>query len=231
MKHYNHIFFDLDRTLYDFDRSAEETFRFLFNKHISPIQPAFDFAAFYSVYKKINDDLWDRYRKNLVTKEFLKYERFIATLNSVGIYDQELAKSIANEYVATGPMHRYIFPYTLEILEYLSGKYKIHILTNGFSEVQYKKAETTGISKFIDQFITSEEAGVNKPNVDAFVFALKKAGASPEESIMIGDDAEVDISGAAKAGMDTVWFNPLHANSEIKATYEISSLLELKEIF
>ena len=94
------------------------------------------------------------------------------------------------------------------MLKYLSKKYKLHIITNGFHEVQHIKLQHAGLTSYFNEIITSEQMGVKKPNPKIFNYALQKANTSAEESIMIGDDLEVDVLGAEKVGIQGVFFNP-----------------------
>jgi putative hydrolase of the HAD superfamily len=128
------------------------------------------------------------------------------------------------------PLKTKLIPGTHEVLRYLSGKYSLHIITNGFNEVQYIKIERSGIKQYFDKIITSEEAGCNKPNKNIFFYSLKKASAEIGESLMIGDDIEVDILGAQSIGMDQVFLNLNNFSHDHSFTYEIRSLNELMNI-
>ena len=227
---YKHIFFDLDKTLWDFLANSDDTFEDLFsifkleNKGIPTIK------KFHEIYNRHNDQLWDMYRKGLIEKSFLSVQRFVLTLKEFSIDDSLLAENMSKEYLQLSPLKTKLIPGTVEILEYLSDKYSLHIITNGFKEVQYIKIERSGINKFFDKIITSEEAGCNKPNKDIFLYALKKTQALATNSLMIGDDLEVDILGARNAGIDQLYLNfekNIHAN---QINFEVNSLLEIMDI-
>jgi putative hydrolase of the HAD superfamily len=227
---YKHVFFDLDNTLWDFNTNSEEAFRDLFEKYHLSERGVTSFEAFIEVYNKHNHLLWDFYRRGEIVKEMLNIRRFSLTLSDFGINDSLLSSNIANDYVSLSPTKTNLFPHTLAVLDYLAGKYSLHIITNGFEEVQYRKLNHSGLSLFFDQVITSEDAGVKKPDLPIFLYALQKAGALAEESLMIGDDEEIDITGAFNAGIDQVLVDYNNVCPESRATYRVSGLEKLYEI-
>ncbi len=230
MSKYKHIFFDLDRTLWDFDKNSLETFKELYNIYKLETILYCDFLSFHNTYVKYNTQLWIAYRKGEIKKEFLCLQRFYLTLNDFGCNDSIMAVKMAEDYIKLSPQKNLLFPHTIEILDFLKDKYFLHIITNGFVEVQYNKIKNAGLEKFFSNTITSEEAGFQKPHKQIFEFSLEKAGAKAEESIMIGDDLIIDLLGAKQAGMDQVFFNPLKIEHNEDITFEISSLIELKKI-
>ncbi len=230
MKKYKHIFFDLDRTLWDFDKSSKEAFEEIFNNLGLRERGIDSVDKLYRKYTVHNEKLWDLYREGKLAKEELRGLRFHLTLKDFGIDDRELADKFGNEYIRISPLKANLFPRALNILEYLKPKYKLHIITNGFSEVQDIKIKTAGLNNFFDKIITSEEAGTKKPDTKIFEYALKKANANPNESLMIGDDFEVDIIGAINAGIDQVLFDPKREYT-VKSgipTFYITCLDEIK---
>lgn len=231
MKTYKHLFFDLDRTLWDFDKNADETFKIIYSKYGLQDRGVSSLGAFREVYEKHNNLLWSFYRKGEIKKVILNVRRFEMSLNNFGIQDTTLACNIADEYTSMDPNRIYLFPNTIETLKYLFPKYKLHLITNGFEEVQYPKIALSGMKEFFDQVITSEEAGCKKPEKDIFYFAFEKTGATPEESIMIGDDLEVDILGARSVGMDQVYVNYHHREHDEEVTMEVNDLISLTRIF
>lgn len=224
---YRHIFFDLDRTLWDFDANSIETFREIFSKYSLPERGVHSFEAFLDVYNQHNHLLWEFYRKGQIVKEVLNLRRFALTLHDFGINDKLLSSLIAEDYVNLSPTKTNLFPHTIPILEYLRTKYILHIITNGFEEVQYRKLNHSGLSMYFTEIVTSEDAGSKKPEKIIFDYALKRSGANPEESLMIGDDEEVDILGAMEAGMDQVLVDYNNEFPDTKATFRIGSLDEL----
>ena len=227
---YEHLFFDLDRTLWDFEKSARQAFEEMFEIHKLGDLGIENWEEFHTRYEIHNHELWDLYREGKIEKEILMWKRFSDTLEEYGIDDFELANKLGNTYVSISPRKVNLYPYALEILEYLHPKYQMHIITNGFQEVQNIKLETSGMDQYFSTLITSEKAGVKKPDPAIFEYALDKTGANPGNSLMIGDDYEVDILGADHVGMDQVFFDPEHQSTVNGSTYKISSLAELKEI-
>ncbi|HBS87678.1 MAG: noncanonical pyrimidine nucleotidase, YjjG family [Bacteroidetes bacterium GWF2_38_335] len=227
MKKYKHLFFDLDRTLWDFEKNALELFMDIFkNRQLDKIFP--DFDIFYTTYKKHNDALWELYRHGKIKKDILRYKRFSDTLEEFGFSDANLAKNIGDDYVNLSPYKNNLFPNTIETLEYLYPKYKLYIITNGFKEVQFTKLKKSNLERFFTRVITSEDVGVQKPNPEIFHYSVSSVNAKKIECLMIGDDPEVDILGARKYGIDQVLFNTENKKHSEKPTYEISDLSELK---
>lgn len=225
---YKHIFFDLDRTLWDFEANSKETFNEIFYKH--NLDSLCSFSDFHKEYRKINDQLWAQYRLGKITKENLSWQRFYQTMEAFGKKDEKTAKLMSDDYITISPTKTKMFPYVHEVLDYLSKKYTLHIVTNGFKEVQYKKINNSNIANYFTMIFTSEEVGCNKPNPDFFSFVLNETGAKDYESIVIGDDLEVDIKGAKNMKIDAIWFNPNYMKGDFKPDYEISSLEEINNI-
>jgi len=226
LKQYKHLFFDLDRTLWDFEKNSIITLRSIFDKRkLDKIFP--DFDIFVSTYKAHNERLWDLYKLRKIRKDELRNERFLLTLKDFGIDDPKLAEQIGDDYVELSPMQTVLFPNTIEVLDYLSTKYKMHIITNGFVEVQYKKLKNCGLEKYFERVTTSEEAKSSKPKPEIFQVALKSVNAKKTESLMIGDDLENDILGAKKFGIDQVFFNPDSEKHSETISFEIKNLNEL----
>ncbi len=227
-KTYKHIFFDLDRTLWDFEKSALQAFDIIHDKYELVYQGVENAGAFHDAYTIHNNRLWDLYRLGEISKEALKGKRFHLTLLDFGIDDKKMAEQIGEDYTVISPKLVNLFPNAIEILEYLFPKYRMHIITNGFSEVQELKLKSSGMDKFFDKVITSEEAGVKKPDLRIFKYALEKAGTNAGESIMIGDDYKVDIIGAQNAGLDQIFFNPQKEEFLNGCTFEVADLIEIK---
>ena len=226
---YKHIYFDLDRTIWDFDKNAEETFHEIYAKYeLEKIFSTFD--NFYNTYVNHNDQLWKEYREGKIKKSLLSYKRFTLTLEDFGVNDEKLAKDIAHDYITISPTKKSLFPYAHETLDYLHKKYKLYIITNGFNEVQFTKLKNSELDKYFSKVFTSEDAGAQKPNPEIFENALKSVNASKKESIMIGDDLEADIIGAKEFGLDQIYFNPNSKNHKEEISYEINSLNKLMEI-
>lgn len=229
MKKYKHIYFDLDRTIWDFDKNSRVTLNDIFEKyHLNKIFKSFD--LFYLTYEKHNEILWNDYREGKIKKSILSYKRFSLALEEFGVDNVKLAKQIAQDYITISPTKKQLFPFANETLEYLHQKYKLYIITNGFNEVQFTKLKNSDLEKYFSRVFTSEDAGAQKPNPLIFQYALEKAKANKDESIMIGDDLQVDVLGAKNVGLDQVYFNPENIKHSENITHEINSLKELQEI-
>jgi len=227
---YKHIFIDLDKTLWDFDRNSLQTLQDIFEKHdlSSHGIPCLD--DFLPVYKRNNHNLWELYRKNGIEKEELNIKRFDISLQEWGIINHNLASDIAHDYVNLSPKKTNLYPGTIDGLEYLKQKYSLHLITNGFEEVQQAKLDNCNLRHFFNSITTSEEAGVKKPEKEIFMIALQKARANIQESIMIGDDMLVDIAGARNTGMDQILFNPDNSDFNEDVTYEMKSWKDIASI-
>ena len=167
----------------------------------------------------------------IISQKDLRRERFQKTLELYNIRNIDLSEKIGEDYIKICPRKTKLFPETIEILNYLRSKFYLHIITNGFHKTQHIKLEFSNLTTYFHQVITSEQAGVKKPNPKIFEFALYKANASSEESVYIGDDLEVDILGCQNCGIDGVYFNPKKIEHQENPKYEISCLSELKKLF
>ncbi len=230
MKKYKHVFFDLDHTLWDFETNAAETLNEIYSRFNLFEKRVPSSESFIRMYKSINERMWDDYEKRKISKEYLRTKRFYKTLLTFNVDDSALAEKIGIFYVQDCPKKKNLFPGAIEMLTYLQPKYQLHIITNGFEEVQKIKIKTSGIGKFFNKIVISEIAGSNKPEKKIFNYALKSSGALRSESLMIGDNLGTDIIGAKNSGIDQCFFNPEKKNHLAEVTYEISSLLELKRI-
>jgi putative hydrolase of the HAD superfamily len=227
---YKHLFFDLDRTLWDFETNSVMALEEIFYKRNIGVLYQVDFHDFHEFYKSYNAHLWDLYKHGVIDKEHLRVERFRGSLNHFDIDNEDLAHKIADDYVVVSPRKTQLFPHTIEVLEYLHQRYPMHIITNGFTEVQFVKLTNCGLDGFFKEVITSEMVGVQKPNKAVFEFAMQKAGALAEESIMIGDDQVSDVQGAREAGMDQAFVNYYKEDLIFEPTFHIFQLRELKNL-
>ena len=231
MTKYQHIFFDLDNTLWDFDRSsilAFDKIYEIFNLINYGIPSAKDF---HTTYFDHNNRLWDLYRKGEIDKDFLKIERFRLPLKDYGIVDEKLSIDLGESYTDYAARLVALVPNTMEVLNYLKEKnYKIHLITNGFLEVQSIKMKASGLDKMIDSSFVSEEVGFKKPDHRIFFHAMNEVGGNIENSVMIGDDLSVDIIPAKEIGMKHIYFNRKKISHNEMLDYEIEDLIEIKEI-
>ncbi len=205
MKNIKHIFFDLDHTLWDFETNSKKTYNYIFKKHNINI----DLEDFLYHYIPLNHRYWKLYREEKVTKNQLRYGRLKDVFDAIKYsISDEMIEVLATDYIVNLPKYNQLFPGTFELLDYLKPKYKLHIITNGFKEIQQEKLEKSQIAHYFDKVITSESVGVKKPNPKVFFHALNKAKAHTYQSVMIGDNLEADVYGAKNIGLDAVFFNP-----------------------
>ena len=228
---YKDLFFDLDHTLWDFETNSKETIQELYNTHRLADLGIVDFDGFYSTYSAHNHRLWDRYTKGFIKQEELRWKRVYLSLLDFKVANEPLAREMSQAYLEILPNKKHLFPYTIEILDYLKQKdYKMHLITNGFESVQFKKIKNSGLENFFTEVITSEASNSLKPQKEIFEYALKNANASVEKSIMIGDNESADIQGGINIGMDTIFVNHIQVVPTIPATYTITHLKELENI-
>ena len=233
---YKHLFFDLDHTIWDFEANSRTTLVELYEEMKLKERGVDDFDLFHKNYLAHNERLWERYRKGFVKQEELRVKRMWLSLLDFKIADELLAKKMGDRFLEMLPTRTILFPYTIEILDYLTDKsYELHLITNGFEHTQHSKLKHSGLSSYFKQVITSEGSNSLKPKKEIFDFAFQKTGATPDESIMIGDTMEVDILGAINAGIDQIHVNhltnePLSINGKLP-THTIYSLKELERIF
>jgi len=221
------IFFDLDHTLWDFDRNSALTFEMIFKMNAIDVP----LGTFLEHYEPINLKYWKLYREEEISKEKLRFNRLNETFNAI---DMEVGDNVINklseDYIAYLTTHNHILDGTIELLEYLKPNYRLHIITNGFEEVQQHKLEKSKIAHYFETVTNSEMVGVKKPNPKMFHFALDLAKTSKENSIMIGDNYEADILGALNVGLDAICFN--YHDEEIDSTIkQVKALEEIKRFF
>lgn len=229
---YKHLFFDLDHTLWDFERNSAEC--------LADIYEIFDFKslnistleAFQQEFSVVNKHHWSLLEQNLITHEELRRRRFQETLENLGVKD--LKKSVGleiNEYfLELLPKKAHLIEGAVEILDYLLPKYELHIISNGWQDIQVNKMKSSEIHHYFGEIITNELAGTRKPDRRIFDYAIEITKADLTESLMIGDNYEADILGAINANMDTVFYNPDNIPTGQKPTFDIKKLVELKEI-
>ena len=204
----------------------------LYNKLQLEQRGIHDFDLFHKNYLAHNEKLWERYRNGYIKQEELRVKRMWLALLDFKIADEILAKDLSVQFLDLLPTRTILFPYAIEILQYLTNKkYELHLITNGFEKTQHSKLKYSGLDKYFKEVITSEGSSSLKPNKEIFDYAFEKTGASQSDSIMLGDSIEVDIIGAMNAGIDQVFINHLNIPIDINPTYVVRSLKELEEIF
>ncbi|MBV2194936.1 MAG: YjjG family noncanonical pyrimidine nucleotidase [Flavobacterium sp.] len=224
--HKKHIFFDLDHTLWDFDKNSEFAFDTIFK------QQGFDIelSDFLNIYIPRNQHYWKLYQDNQITHDDLRYYRLKDVFDALQIeISESMIHLLSDEYIKYLPEYNHLFDGALEMLDYLKPKYQLHIITNGFASVQTKKMKNSNIDHYFETITNSEMAGVKKPHKKIFDFALSLSNASKEESLMIGDSYEADILGAQNAGIEAIFFNEQNIQTDMPV-FQVNHLLELKKI-
>lgn len=226
-----HVIFDLDHTLWDFESNSQETLAELYDVFELKAAGIPDVGRFIDLYKIENDRCWADYRSGRMTKEVLRTERFLRALRLYEADDPALANRLADAYVERSPSKTRLMPGTIEVLEHSRDLgYRLHILTNGFKEVQYRKLDGSGLSPYFTHIFTSEEIGYTKPHAGAFLHALERAGALPENTWMIGDSLEADVIGAHAVGLTTVLYHPHEGPEPEVPHFAVKHLLDLKAL-
>ena len=227
---YKNLFFDLDDTLWAFSANARDTYEEMYRKY--DYDRFFDsFEHYYSLYQRRNLELWAEYADGKVTKEELNRQRYLYPLEAVGAGDSALAEAYEKDALATIPTKSKLMPHAREVLEYLSAKYKLYILSNGFKELQFHKMRSSDIDKYFRKVVLSDDIGILKPWPEIFHFALSATQSELNDSLMIGDSWENDIAGAAGVGMHQVFYN-LSGRTDLPftPTYQITDLKELLDL-
>lgn len=229
-KKYEHIFFDLDHTLWDFETNSAESLEQIFDEFELTESGIANKEIFIERYHHHNEIYWSQFHRGEITRETLRYIRFKTTLEEFGIKHGELGEQMAESYLQILPTKKKLFIDTIDVLDYLFPKYKLHIITNGFHEVQEKKIVGSNLKKYFSQIITSEIAGAQKPEREIFKFAFERSGAKLHNSIFVGDSLEADVEGAKNYGMDYVFYNPKRTIHDEIIMHEIAELVELKKM-
>lgn len=230
MKNYQHIFFDLDHTLWDYDRNVQESLSELFLHYQLEKQGLASPQHFIDSFYAVNFKLWKAYDSGEMDKHELRATRFPKVFEQAGVLNPIIPTEFEHDFMHRTSSKRHLFPHSKELLEYLRPKYKLHVITNGFDESQAKKLHSSGLTAYFEHVITSETTGHKKPDARIFQHAMDRAGATVANSLMIGDNPVSDILGAQNAGIDQVLFNPLNKVYDIQPTYTISHLRELESL-
>jgi len=228
VKHINHIFWDLDHTLWDFDRNSDLTFSKILNENTIKV----DVSSFLKTYHPINRKFWELYRLNKVSKAHLRFYRLSDTFKELGVeVSDDLVNKLSTDYINHLSDFNNLIPNALTILEKFHLNYNMHIITNGFKEVQRKKLKKSGLSKYFKTITISENVGFKKPNKEIFLHAISKANAQIKSSIMIGDNFNADIIGAKSIGMKAIYYNFHRTNErQVDGVLKINDLSELEDI-
>lgn len=235
MKHIKHIFFDLDHTLWDFDKNSALAFEIIFKEKF----PQINIKDFIKVYMPINQECWRLYQLDQISHEELRYNRLKHSFDAINTSISNLEIDfVSDRYLELLPEHNHLFDGAIEVLNYLNSKYDLHIVTNGFANVQDRKMKNSGLNPFFQTITNSENAGAKKPHFKIFETALNAAKATKENSIMIGDSWDADVMGAINFGINAIYFNPDKLpfdknaiSSKTNQFSEIHSLIEIKTLF
>lgn len=221
-----HVFFDLDHTLWDFEKNSALTFEKILQKNQIPV----DTSEFVQQYSPINYRYWDLFRDDKISQNEMRFGRLRETFALLNLkVEQEVLELLADEYIEFLPENNNVFEGTFELLEYLKPKYNLHIITNGSHDLQNHKMNNSKLSPYFKTTTNSQSVGVKKPNPLIFDFALRQANAKKENSIMIGDCIHADVLGAINCGMDAVLFSELYQDLEDKTIKQVNRLLDLKK--
>ena len=220
------VFFDLDHTLWDFERNSALTFGLLFNKYKLDI----DINSFLKVYVPINLEYWRLYRNESISKEYLRFNRLKDAFKKLNIdVSSDLINKLSYDYIENLPKFNHLIDGAHELLLYLKKKYKLYLITNGFRNVQSNKLKNSGIGNFFLSIYDSESVGVKKPNPLIFNHALDDSGCIARESVMIGDSFEADIQGSLSVGMNAIHYVNF-GEKEHKECIIVNNLLSIKKI-
>ena len=230
MMKYKHLFFDLDHTLWDHNTNSRIGLEEVYQQFGLQSWGIPSTTQFYLKFNEINHQLWDKYEAGKISQSELRHTRFRLIFSQFGVNDDSICDEISDTYISISSKKHHLLPNAQETLEYLFPKYPMHIITNGFDEIQSVKMNAGKITHFFQEVVTSQNSGYKKPDSRIFEYALKKIKAVPQECLMIGDSFQSDIVGAIRAGIDAVFFNPDQRNQDIsiKPTYEIRDLEELR---
>lgn len=224
---YKHLFFDLDHTIWDFDKNAEETLHELYHSYQLRDLGLHSPDRFIEVYTQNNHQLWADYHVGKITKQKLRETRFSKTFLDLGLSPELIPERFEDDYVTICPSKTNLFPKAHETLYYLKERYSLHLISNGFKESTEQKVNNNGLDIYFENVVISEVVGFNKPDRAIFNHALTLANAGIAESIMIGDSIEADIRGAQDYGMKAIYFNPERKEKPEDVQQEINCLSEL----
>ncbi|MGS0748408.1 YjjG family noncanonical pyrimidine nucleotidase [Halpernia sp. GG3] len=225
-----HIFFDLDNTLWDHRKNARLTLDILFKRYEVEEVHHINFEDFHTAYDIVNEDLWAKIRDEKIDKEHLQKHRFYDTFLRFNIDDFELSQKFEHHFLDEIIAFNEVVPGTFEILDYLKNKnYPLHIITNGFHEVTHRKIDGAKLTHYFETVTSADEVDVRKPNPKIFDYALNLANAKREESILIGDDWIADFQGGKNYGLDVIFFDVFKEKSDLKDIKRIENLIEIKD--
>lgn len=227
---YTCIFFDLDHTLWDYETNSKETLQELFLAYSLAGKGVADFSSFHREFKRVNAELWVLYDAGKIGSEVIRAERFKQILEVFNAFEEKLCAEISHEYLYACPKKANLMPDAISTLDYLSKKYRLSIITNGFEEIQNTKLTAGNLHKYFDHIVTSQHAGFKKPSRKIFEYTLAKNNIASHQAVMIGDNLVTDIGGARQASIDSVFFNHEQITHDSEIHVEINKLKELCEL-
>ena len=225
---YRHLLFDLDHTLWDYERNVQESLNELFEIYLLKDLGVSTFDAFYEAFNTVNAELWNSYNTGKIDRVILRKERFKRIFEHLGADGLAVPTEMEGDFMQRTSSKPHLFPHSKETLAYLQNNYELHIISNGFDESQAMKMASSGLTSFFKLIITSETTSYRKPDKRIFEYALDKLETEPNVCLVIGDNPDTDILGAKDANIDQVLFNPLNLSYPIKPTYTIGCLSELR---
>lgn len=227
---YEHLFFDWDHTLWDFETNSKKVLEQIYYEYNLRRFGILSPNHFIEVYMPINYRMWREFREGKIDTETVKYKRFEETFKEFGVINIDLAMEVKAFYLSRLPLGGVLMPNVIQTLSELEGKYQLHVVTNGFLEVTEYKIKHSNIASFFKVILSAEEVGVLKPNPQVFEEAFKRSGATADNSLFIGDNLIADVQGARNVGMHQVYYNPEKEVHEDNPTYEIADMHELVSI-
>lgn len=235
MKPYRHLLFDLDHTLWDFDKNAFETLHELYLTHRLADLGDFSAQQFCDTFVTVNRSLWKKYDQGAYNQQQLRSERFSLILTQLGVTADCVAADrvpalLADDYLRICPTKPHVMPHTVATLDYLRQRYQLHILTNGFAAVQAIKLKSAGLADYFTEVVSSDTTGHRKPHRPVFDYLLNRIGTTSPECVMIGDNLETDVRGAREASIDQIFYNPERVKHHEPVTHEVGCLSELRSI-
>jgi putative hydrolase of the HAD superfamily len=224
---YRCVFFDLDHTLWDYERNSKETLHEIYGE-FRLIEKDVDFDKFHFRFREVNLQLWDLYDRGVIGSEVIRKERFKQILETFNVHDDKLSQQLSDSYLQICPDKGNLMPHAMETLDYLSSRYNLTVITNGFDEIQHRKLASSNVVHFFDHIITSQRAGHKKPAREIFDYALQLNNIASSQAIMVGDNLTTDMGGARNATIDTVFFNHDGVRHNDVVKHEIRLLSELQ---
>lgn len=230
MNSYTTLFFDLDHTLWDYETNSHDTLLEIYENHKLADHGITNFKVFHENFKMVNSQLWHLYDHGKITSEIIRKERFKQILEKFNSYELSLSLKLSEDYLYICPQKGSLMPHAIETLKYLSSRYSLSVITNGFEDIQLMKLRSGNITSYFDHIITSQKAGSKKPAKEIFHFALDSHGIEANHAAMIGDNLLTDIAGAKNASIDTIFYNPDSIAHTEEVNHEIIRLDELCEL-